>query len=159
MFSFLAWSLSFYPQPLLNIRRKSTEGLTVDFPLLNVVGFVCYTIYTGAFLLNNTIRQQYALRNPSAPTPTVRSNDFAFALHALVLCAITYSQLWSRLWGFKPMPGKRANRVTQGIFCGSLITLITVALLVRTSNKDFPVTDRWAAIDIVGPASRLEQCT
>lgn len=32
------WSLSFYPQPVLNRRRKATSGTTIDFPLLNVVG-------------------------------------------------------------------------------------------------------------------------
>lgn len=34
----LCWSASFYPQPLLNLRRRSTAGTTVDFPLLNVLG-------------------------------------------------------------------------------------------------------------------------
>lgn len=35
---FFAWSASFYPQPLLNWRRRSTTGTTVDFPLINVLG-------------------------------------------------------------------------------------------------------------------------
>lgn len=35
---FLLWSLSFYPQALLNWRRQSTSGTTVDFPLLNILG-------------------------------------------------------------------------------------------------------------------------
>jgi hypothetical protein len=34
----LSWSLSFYPQPLLNYRRKSTSGTTVDFPFINILG-------------------------------------------------------------------------------------------------------------------------
>lgn len=34
----LCWSASFYPQLILNIRRKSTTGTTVDFPLINVLG-------------------------------------------------------------------------------------------------------------------------
>ena len=34
----VAWSLSFYPQPLLNWRRKSTSGTTIDFPLVNCLG-------------------------------------------------------------------------------------------------------------------------
>ena len=33
-----AWSLSFYPQPLLNYRRKSTAGTTIDFPFINALG-------------------------------------------------------------------------------------------------------------------------
>jgi cystinosin len=32
------WSASFYPQPLLNWRRASTSGTTVDFPLINTLG-------------------------------------------------------------------------------------------------------------------------
>jgi cystinosin len=32
------WSLSFYPQPLLNYRRRSTTGTTIDFPFLNCLG-------------------------------------------------------------------------------------------------------------------------
>ena len=35
---FTCWSASFYPQPLLNWRRKSTSGTTVDFPLINCLG-------------------------------------------------------------------------------------------------------------------------
>lgn len=35
---FLAWSASFYPQPLLNWRRRSTSGTTIDFPFINVLG-------------------------------------------------------------------------------------------------------------------------
>ncbi|KAF5573586.1 CTNS [Fusarium pseudoanthophilum] len=34
---FLAWSASFYPQPLLNWRRRSTSGTTIDFPFINVL--------------------------------------------------------------------------------------------------------------------------
>jgi hypothetical protein len=32
------WSASFYPQPFLNWRRKTTAGSTVDFPFINVFG-------------------------------------------------------------------------------------------------------------------------
>ena len=32
------WSASFYPQPLLNLRRRSTSGTTVDFPFINCLG-------------------------------------------------------------------------------------------------------------------------
>jgi hypothetical protein len=37
------WSASFYPQPLLNYRRKSTSGTTVDFPLINTFGAFSYS--------------------------------------------------------------------------------------------------------------------
>lgn len=35
---FVAWSASFYPQALLNWRRRSTSGTTVAFPFLNCFG-------------------------------------------------------------------------------------------------------------------------
>ncbi|PNS21467.1 hypothetical protein CAC42_1246 [Sphaceloma murrayae] len=154
--SFLAWSLSFYPQPLLNFRRKSTQGLTVDFPLLNLLGFTCYTLSTSAFLFNGEIRRQYAIRNPKAPVPTVRLNDFAFALHALVLCAITYSQFWSRLWTFETTPGKRASRITQGVFCGSVAGLLMVGVAVTGAGQDAGDPQSWAGIDIMYAASYVK---
>jgi cystinosin len=36
---FCAWSISFYPQAYLNWRRKSVVGLSLDFQLLNLLGF------------------------------------------------------------------------------------------------------------------------
>lgn len=35
---FLCWSASFYPQAILNWRRRSTSGTTVDFPFINCLG-------------------------------------------------------------------------------------------------------------------------
>lgn len=35
---FLCWGASFYPQAILNWRRRSTSGTTVDFPFINCLG-------------------------------------------------------------------------------------------------------------------------
>lgn len=35
---------SFYPQALLNYRRKSVSGLSLDFLVLNPLGFACYSV-------------------------------------------------------------------------------------------------------------------
>lgn len=35
---FFCWSASFYPQPILNWRRKSTAGSVIDFPFINTLG-------------------------------------------------------------------------------------------------------------------------
>jgi len=131
------------------MKRKSTAGLTVDFPMLNVLGFMCYTTSTAAFLFNAQVRAQYAVRHPSAPRPTVRVNDFAFALHALVMCIVTISQFWSRLWGFRELRGKRASRIAVGIFWGSLVGIALVALTVWTRGDDASHPEAWASIDVV----------
>lgn len=132
------------------MQRKSTVGLTVDFPLLNVLGFTCYTTSTAAFLFNRTIRHQYAVRNPHAPVPTVRPNDFAFALHALIICLVTASQLWSRLWGFEVVPGRRATRFTQCLFLGSIAGVLIIWITVAILDHDRHDPSSWAEIDVVG---------
>ncbi|KAE8307164.1 PQ loop repeat-domain-containing protein [Aspergillus transmontanensis] len=81
----LCWSASFYPQPISNFRRRSTVGLAIDFPTINALGYVCYTGYTAAFLYSPVIRHQYAARHPGSEGSTVRFNDFAFAVHAIIL--------------------------------------------------------------------------
>jgi cystinosin len=41
---FLAWSISFYPQVILNWRRKSVVGLSFDYNAYNVIGYLCYSV-------------------------------------------------------------------------------------------------------------------
>lgn len=41
-----SWSVSFYPQVLLNFRRKTSVGLSFDFLLYNVLAFSCYSAFT-----------------------------------------------------------------------------------------------------------------
>jgi len=88
---FLCWSISFYPQVILNHRRKSTVGLSTDFTILNVVGFLCYSIYSASLFWNDTAKEQY--RQRYGETSTVQSNDVAFAFHALILSSITMAQV------------------------------------------------------------------
>jgi uncharacterized protein with PQ loop repeat len=86
---FTAWTVSFFPQAMLNVQRKTTHGLMPDFPLLNVFGFSCYTLSTFLFLYSDTIRSQYAARHPASPEPTVRFNDLAFGSIGLGMSIVT----------------------------------------------------------------------
>ncbi|CDW57152.1 PQ-loop domain containing protein [Trichuris trichiura] len=45
---FAAWTISFWPQIVLNIRRKSVVGLNFDFLALNSTGFLFYSVYNCA---------------------------------------------------------------------------------------------------------------
>jgi cystinosin len=151
MASFLCWSISFYPQPLLNWRRRSTHGLAIEYPLMNLLGFTSYTISTGAFFFSPLIKSQYAYRHPDSPETTVRFNDFAFAAHALVLCVITYSQFLPKLWGFDESARQRPNRVVLGVFWGSILGVLVLILLVRIRGDDGGMDPSgWAWIDVVG---------
>ncbi|CDW72338.1 pq loop repeat family protein [Stylonychia lemnae] len=45
---FFAWSFSFYPQIIINYRRKSVDGFSIEFALLNPQGFFFYSFYSIA---------------------------------------------------------------------------------------------------------------
>jgi cystinosin len=82
---FLAWSASFYPQIILNYKRKSARGLSSDFLLLNLLGFSCLTMYDIAIMYVTRVKQDEKLRNHGDEIILVHVNDLAFALHALIL--------------------------------------------------------------------------
>ncbi len=112
------WCVSFYPQLILNFQRKSTEGVSVDFAVVNFIGFICYASYTCCFYWNKTVQEMYRERNrdespgtnvldshayeshefivddsSSQAKVTVQSNDVAFAIHAVILSSVWLIQL------------------------------------------------------------------
>ncbi|KAI8820689.1 PQ loop repeat-domain-containing protein [Fimicolochytrium jonesii] len=89
---FVAWSVSFYPQVILNYKRKSVEGLSLDFVSLNLWGFLCYSLYNIGLYVN---RKGWGIEN------SVHLNDVVFALHALTLTGLTAVQtvLYTRARG------------------------------------------------------------
>lgn len=56
---FFTWSLSFYPQFLLNWRTKSVVGLSLDYVSLNLMGFIGYSIFNVAFFFDSGVQEQY----------------------------------------------------------------------------------------------------
>lgn len=147
---FLCWSGSFYPQPISNWNRKSTLGLAIDFPTLNVLGFIAYTISTAAFLYSSTIQSQYAVRHPESPETTVRFNDFLFAAHGAILCIIIYSQFFPRIWGFKVGARQKTSQAVLGMFWCCLLGILVVALLVLAKGKDGGYdASGWAWVDVI----------
>lgn len=132
----LCWSLSFYPQPILNFRRKSTSGTTVDFPLINCLGFLAYLVSNTAFYYSPVIREQYAARH-DGHTPAVAFNDIAFAAHALVLSILTTSQyLLPSAWSFAPSQGNKPSRFIAGTALGCVAGVAAVTALVLLGAGD-----------------------
>ncbi len=156
---FFCWSFSFYPQAILNFRRKSTSGSTIDFPAINVMGFIAYFTSNAAFLFSSQIRREYALRNHGL-TPTVQINDLAFAGHAIVLTTITLTQyLFPAQWGFanrgKGEHGARMSSWIKGVIVGSLFGVAVAAFIVSSSHNEDPAKG-WAWIDVVSIPAILE---
>ncbi|KAK0728046.1 PQ loop repeat-domain-containing protein [Lasiosphaeria miniovina] len=157
---FIAWSLSFYGQPSLNFGRRSTSGTTVDFPLINTLGFSAYFVSNVAFFYSPLIRAQYAHRNKGL-TPTVQFNDITFAAHGLLLSVVTSSQyFFPRAWGFAPSAGSRPSRFILGISAGCVTGVAVILLAVagapdRDSTHDTPAS-AWLWLDVVYAVSYVK---
>lgn len=141
----LCWATSFYPQPILNIRRRTTFGFSIEFALLNILGMASYAIYSLALFSAPVIRRQYADRYPHHPLPTVQLNDVAYCLHGAVMSAIIYSQFYPRLWGFAPIDKSKCSRWTLTLFWGCLgaILLATFVALCGMASES------WLLLDVV----------
>ncbi|KAI0194604.1 PQ loop repeat-domain-containing protein [Astrocystis sublimbata] len=145
----ICWSASFYPQAILNYRRKTTGGTTVDFPFLNVLGFACYLIYTSAFYWSPVIRYQYALRN-RGHTPTVAFNDVAFAFHAFILTLVLNTQYFlPSLWNFELNPRQKPTRFIAGVFAGCIGAVLTIIYVVAAQSPDADARTSWAWLDVI----------
>jgi cystinosin len=143
----LCWTASFYPQFVLNIRRKTTHGYSIDFALLNILGMTSYAIHNVVMFFSAVVRAQYAHRNPRNPVPTVRANDIAYAVHGALITVFIYSQFYPRLWCFTPIEGLRCSRWSLGLTwaCGGAAVL--AALVVVAVGPSSP---SWEWLDVVG---------
>ncbi|RXK40114.1 hypothetical protein M231_02571 [Tremella mesenterica] len=91
---FSLWSYSFYPQVILNYRRKTTSGFSPDFSYVNPTGFLALSIWNWTIFFSPLARQQYATRH-NGHLPQVSPWDIAFSTHALFLSLIVLLQvLW-----------------------------------------------------------------
>jgi cystinosin len=84
----------------------------------------------------------------------VRFNDFAFALHAVVLSFLVYTQFWPSIWGFKVSRFQRVSWPILGLFWGSFVAVAVVIFIVLAKSPDNgyePLS--WAWIDVVSTAN------
>ncbi|KAH9627033.1 hypothetical protein KSS87_023721 [Heliosperma pusillum] len=92
--AFVAWSISFYPQALMNFRRKSVVGLNFDFIVLNLTKHSSYLIYNVVMFFSKTVQAQYRHKYGSNQMIPVAANDVAFSIHAVILTAFTLFQIF-----------------------------------------------------------------
>uniref|UniRef100_A0A7C8Z647 Cystinosin homolog n=2 Tax=Opuntia streptacantha TaxID=393608 RepID=A0A7C8Z647_OPUST len=92
--AFVAWSISFYPQVILNFRRKSVVGLNFDFVILNLTKHSSYLIYNAVLFFSTTVQAQYRHKYGSNQMIPVAINDVAFSIHAVALTAFTLFQIF-----------------------------------------------------------------
>jgi len=132
---FLAWSISFYPQVWENWVRKSVEGLSFDFLLYNITGYIGYSIFNCALYFSPVVQSQYRKQHATKDTPDpaipVEPNDVAFALHALLITLFTIGQCFIY---------ERGNQKNSKI-CLGIVAVIWVSIVVNLFLTIGGVTD------------------
>lgn len=91
--AFASWSVSFYPQVILNFRRKSVVGLNFDFVVLNLTKHSSYLIYNATLYFSAAVQRQYYEKYGYGQMIPVAANDVAFSIHAVLLTAIMLVQI------------------------------------------------------------------
>ncbi|OMO69125.1 Lysosomal cystine transporter [Corchorus olitorius] len=91
--AFFSWSISFYPQVILNFQRKRVVGLNFDFVVLNLTKHSSYMIYNVCLYFSPVIQKQYLEKYGSDQMIPVAANDVAFSIHAVLLTSVTLFQI------------------------------------------------------------------
>ncbi|KEH25388.1 cystinosin homolog [Medicago truncatula] len=91
--AFVSWSISFYPQIILNFQRKSVVGLNFDYAVLNMVKQCYYLVYNTTLYFSPVVQRQYGNKYGHKQMNPVALNDVAFSSHAVLLSAITLYQI------------------------------------------------------------------
>ncbi|CAI5708545.1 unnamed protein product [Hyaloperonospora brassicae] len=131
---FFCWSVSFYPQVFVNYQRQSVVGLSLDFTVLNMVGFACYSIFNLAFYCSKSVQLQY-MQQHDGHRNAVELNDVFFSLHAVVLTAVSLVQCI-----VYPRGGQKVSTPTivwtGGALGAAAVFALAVAVTVTGNNDD-----------------------
>ena len=76
---FVCWSVSFWPQIVLNWQRKSVAGMSFDYVWMNLVGFSCLLLFNACLYASPTQQESYKARYGKANLVAI--NDVFFAGH------------------------------------------------------------------------------
>lgn len=124
---FIAWSVSFYPQTILNFQLKNVAGLSFDFIALNFLGFSCYTVFNVSFYWVKEVQNEYSQKHPRGVNP-VQLNDVFFSIHAVMLTSVTIVQC---LMYRRPL--QRVSYQALGICC-VLITFLAISGIITATG-------------------------
>lgn len=134
---FTTWSLTFWPQSLLNSKRRCTRGFSHEFAMIGWVGFVAYGIFTCGGYLSSAVKAAY-VADRGAPPP-IEWADVGFAVHALIMSSVLLLQT------FIYQPGFNAPRFVV-VGCIGAVVLVIVGVFAASTG-----TVSWVvAIELCG---------
>ncbi|XP_010250903.1 PREDICTED: cystinosin homolog [Nelumbo nucifera] len=120
--AFFSWSFSFYPQVILNFRRKSVVGLNFDFLILNFTKHSSYLIYNASLFFSPFIQRQYREKYGYSQMIPVAANDVAFSMHAVLLTTITLYQVLIYDRGSQKV-SKTCIAITSAVWVSAIVCL------------------------------------
>ncbi|EFJ34881.1 hypothetical protein SELMODRAFT_405873 [Selaginella moellendorffii] len=129
-FAFAVWSISFYPQALLNYRRKSVVGLNFDFQVLNFTKHSSYLIYNAAVFFSPVVQRQYHDKYGRDELIPVAANDVAFSIHAVLLAGFTIVQIFLYERG-----GQRVSEAGVLVSLGAWLAGLTGLIVAFPSGR------------------------
>ncbi|EGZ09940.1 hypothetical protein PHYSODRAFT_347818 [Phytophthora sojae] len=142
---FFCWSVSFYPQAILNRQRRSVEGLSLDYAVLNMLGFARYTVFNVAFYYSESAQQQY-MRRHGGHRNAVELNDVFFSLHAVVMVNV-----WLAQCVIYPRGGQTVSKPTILWTGGTVVVALLYGLVVLiTGDKEDSITLNYQRKSTVG---------
>lgn len=120
--STLAWGISFLPQCWINYRSKSVAGFSVEFAMLNPVGFYFYTVYSLMGYCNPNIGE----------TGGVLINDLVFMIYAFSLSSVQFTQI------FMYERGSQKNAINYYVvaFLFVLFASIITVFIIELNNPN-----------------------
>ncbi|GMI67086.1 hypothetical protein like AT5G40670 [Hibiscus trionum] len=129
--AFFSWTICFYPQAILNFRRKSVIGLNFDFVLLNLTKHSSYMIYNVCLYFSPVIQQQYFDKYGSGEMIPVAANDVAFSIHAVLLTAFFLFQIVIYDRGTQ-----KVSKISIGIVC-TVWFIIAICFFVALRSQSW----------------------
>ncbi|XP_054795589.1 cystinosin homolog [Prosopis cineraria] len=128
--TFICWSVSFYPQVILNYHRKSVVGLNFDFVVLNLTKHTSYLLYNASLYFSSTIQKQYRDKYGQKEMIPVAANDVAFSSHAVLLTTLTLFQITIYEHG-----NQKVSKIAYGIVVAAwLIGVICFFITLSTHH-------------------------
>lgn len=128
---FVCWASAPYPQVFLNHSRKSTVGYSLDFAVLSILGFACYSVFNCAFFWSETVQQAYMQRHDGNRN-AVELNDVVFAVHATGIHGVLILQCL-----LYPQADRVGSRMTDVTTALTVFSIAAFALgVVMTGNCD-----------------------
>lgn len=99
---------------------SSVTGLSIDFVIASVIGFLCYSVFTVSFYFIPFIQDEYK-RAHDGQVNLIQFNDVFFAVHAFVLTSLYTIQVL--MYRKKEEKMSIAGAVSCGGVCVGLVVL------------------------------------